>query len=144
MKRTAVLFLAGLTMLFLSGPAMAADPSTTGKSGSSSSDTTTPGSTSSGKSGTAAPVEKPGMTSMPHHVTGSVVSVDKKANSVSIKDSKGKEMTLVADTETAAELSRLKTGDEVKVTYKKGKNDQPVATKIDMARASTSKNPTTK
>jgi len=140
MKRTAILFLAGLTMLFLSGPAMAADPSTPGKSGSSSSDMTTP----SGKSGTAAPAEKPGMTSMPHHVTGSVVSVDKKANSVSIKDSKGKEMTLVADTETAPELSRLKTGDEVKVTYKKDKNDQPVATKIDMARASTSKNPTTK
>src|SRR5215471_9365583 len=140
MKRTAILFLAGLTMLFLSGPAMAADPSTPGKSGSSSSDMTTP----SGKSGTAAPAEKPGMTSMPHHVTGSVVSVDKKANSVSIKDSKGKEMTLVADTETAPELSRLKKGDEVKVTYKKDKNDQPVATKIDMARASTSKNPTTK
>jgi len=140
MKRTAILFLAGLTMLFLSGPAMAADPSTPGKSGSSSSDMTTP----SGKSGTAAPAEKPGMTSMPHHVTGSVVSVDKKANSVSIKDSKGNEMTLVADTETAPELSRLKTGDEVKVTYKKDKNDQPVATKIDMARASTSKNPTTK
>jgi Cu/Ag efflux protein CusF len=119
---------------------MAADPSTPGKSGSSSSDMTTP----SGKSGTAAPAEKPGMTSMPHHVTGSVVSVDKKANSVSIKDSKGKEMTLVADTETAPELSRLKTGDEVKVTYKKDKNDQPVATKIDMARASTSKSPTTK
>jgi len=140
MKRTAVLFLAGLTMLFLSAPAMAADPTTPSKSGSSSSDATT-----SGKSGTtAAPAEKPGMTSMPHHVTGSVVSVDKKANSVSIKDSKGKEMTLVADTETAPELSRLKTGDEVKVTYKKDKNDQPVATKIDMARASTSKNPTTK
>src|SRR5215813_14311189 len=142
MKRTAVLFVAGLTLLFLSGPVIAADPSSTGKSGSSSSDATTSGSTSSGKS-SATPAEKPGMTSMPHHVTGSVVSVDKKANSVSIKDSKGKEMTLVADTETAPELSRLKTGDEVKVTYKKDK-DQLVLTKIDLARASMSRNPTTK
>jgi len=140
MKRMAVLLAAGVTMLFLSGAAMAADPSTTtGKSGSTSSDAT-----SSGKSSTTAPAEKPGMTSMPHHVTGKVVSVDKSANSVAIKDTKGKEMTLVADTDTAAELSRLKAGDEVKVTYKKDKGDQMVATKIEMTRGTTTRNSTTK
>src|SRR5437660_6269010 len=31
---------------------------------------------------------------MPHRVTGNVVSVDKKTNSVSIRDTKGKELTL--------------------------------------------------
>jgi hypothetical protein len=134
MKRTAVLFAAGLATLLLSGPAFAADPSSPGTSGSGS---------YGGKTGATAPAEKPGMTSMPHHVTGSVVSVDKKANSVSIKDTKGKEMTLVADTDTAAELSRLKAGDEVKVTYKKDK-DLMVLTKIELARAGTSRSSTTK
>jgi len=114
MKGTAILFAAGLTLL-LSGPALAADPSY--------------GNKSSGTTGATAPAEKPGAMAMPHHVTGNVVSVDKKANSVSIKDTKGKEYTLVADGDTVAELSRLKVGDEVKATYKKDK-DQMVATKI--------------
>ncbi|HEY7538745.1 MAG TPA: hypothetical protein VIF11_01290 [Methylomirabilota bacterium] len=113
MKRTAVLFAAGLTLL-LSGPALAKDPSY---------------GTSSGTTGATAPAEKPGMLAMPHHVTGNVVAVDKKANSVSIKDTKGKEYTLVADGDTVAALSRLKVGDEVKATYKKDK-EQMVATKI--------------
>src|SRR5215470_2564939 len=105
MKRTAVLFAAGLATLLLSGRAIAGDPSSTGTSGSST-----------------APAEEPGWLSIPHHVTGSVMSVDKKAHSVSIKDTKGQEMTLVADSDTAAELSRLKEGDEVKVTYKRDKD----------------------
>ena len=113
MKGTAVLFAAGLTLL-LSGPALAKDPSY---------------GTPSGTTGATAPAEKPGVTAMPHHVTGNVMSVDKKANSVSIKDTKGKEYTLVADGDTVADLSRLKVGDEVKATYKKDK-DQMVATKI--------------
>ena len=141
MKRTAVLFAAGLASLLLSGAAFAADSSTTGTSGHYNKSSN--GTTSSGSTGTTAPAEKPGMTSMPHHVTGSVVSVDKKSNSVSIKDTKGKEMTLVADTDTAAELSRLKAGDEVKATYKKNK-DQMVLTKIELARAGTSRSSTTK
>src|SRR5215470_3002792 len=120
--------------LLLNGPAFAADPSSTGTSGSSS---------YSGKTGATVPAEKPGITSMPHHVTGSVVAVDKKSNSVSIKDTKGKQMTLVADTDTAVELSRLKAGDEVKATYKKDK-DQMVLTKIEIARVGTSRNSTTK
>jgi len=52
-------------------------------------------------------------------------------------------MTLVADTDTAAQLSRLKEGDEVKATYKKDK-DQMVLTKIELARAGTSRSSTTK
>jgi Cu/Ag efflux protein CusF len=130
MKRTAVLFAAGVAALLFSGPAFAADKSGTSPSGTGSY-------SGSGSTGATAPAEKPGVTSMPHHVTGSVVSVDKKSNSVSIKDTKGKEMTLVADTDTAAELSRLKTGDEVKATYKKDK-DQMVLTKIEIARARSS------
>jgi hypothetical protein len=39
------------------------------------------------------------------------------------------ELTLVADADTVADLSRLKPGDQVKITYKKTK-DQMVAIKI--------------
>jgi hypothetical protein len=66
---------------------------------------------------------------VPHHVEGSVVSVNKSANTVVIKDAKGKQFNLVAGNDTVAELSRLKAGDQVEVTYKKSK-DQTVATKI--------------
>ena len=112
MNRATVLFGAGLATLLLGGPAIAAD-----RSGSSA---TTP---------STAPAEKPGVMAIPHNVTGSVVSVDKRTNSVSIRDTKGKELTLVADRDTAAELARLKPGDQVKATYKKS-HDQLVMTKI--------------
>jgi Cu/Ag efflux protein CusF len=113
MNRAAALFAAGLATLLLSGPAIAAD-----RSGSSAA--TTP---------STAPAEKPGMMAIPHNVTGSVVSVDKSTNRVSIRDTKGKELTLVANRDTAAELARLKPGDQVKATYKKS-HDQLVMTKI--------------
>ena len=112
MNRAAVLFAAGLATLLLSGTAIAAD-----RSGSSA----TPPST--------APAEKPGVMAIPHNVTGSVVAVDKSTYSVSIRDTKGRELTLVADSDTAAELARLKPGDQVKATYKKS-HDQLVMTKI--------------
>jgi len=121
MKCAAVLFAVGLTTLLLTGPALAKDPAGT---------TTTPQDSSS--KSTTAPAEKPGTLSMPHHATGRVVSVDKSGNSVLIKDSKGKELNLVADPETATEMSRLKAGDQVEVTYKKNKDDQMVATKINV------------
>jgi Cu/Ag efflux protein CusF len=123
MQHAAILFAVGLTTLLLAGPAVAKDPAGT---------TTTP-SDSSSKS-TTAPAEKPGTLSMPHHATGRVVSVDKSGSSVLIKDSKGKELNLVADPDTAAEMSRLKAGDQVEVTYKKDK-DQMVATKINVTGA---------
>ena len=115
MKRAAVQFAAALATLLVSGPAIAKDPTT----------------------GATAPAEKPSTLAMPHRVTGNVVSVDKKANSVSIRDTKGKEYTLVADGDTIADLSRLKAGDEVRVTYKKAK-DQMVATKITTTATTTS------
>jgi hypothetical protein len=117
MNRAAALFAAGLAMLLLSGTAIAAD-----RSGSSA---TTP---------STAPAEKPGVMATPHNVTGNVVSVDKSTHSVSIRDTKGKELTLVADRDTAAELARLKPGDQVKATYKKS-HDQLVMTKISDATA---------
>jgi hypothetical protein len=109
MKRAAVLFAAGVATLLLSGPAIAKDPTT----------------------GATAPAEKPSTLAMPHHVIGNVVTVDKSANTVAIKDTKGKDLTLVADSATAGDLRGLKAGDEVKVTYKKS-HDQLVATKITM------------
>ena len=112
MNRAAVVLAAGLATLLLSGTAIAAD-----RSGSSA---TTP---------STAPAEKPSVMAIPHNVTGSVVSVDKSINSVSIRDTKGKELTLVADRDTVAELARLKPGDQVKATYKKSR-DQLVMTKI--------------
>ena len=112
MNRATLLFAAGLATLLLSGPAIAAD-----RPGSSA---TTP---------SIAPAEKPGAMAIPHNVTGSVVSVDKRTYSVSIRDTQGKDLTLVADTDTAAELARLKPGDQVKASYKKS-HDQLVMTKI--------------
>ena len=112
MNRAAVLFAAGLATLLLSGTAIAAD-----RSGSSA---TTP---------STAPAEKPSVMAIPHNVTGSVVSVDKSTYRVSIRDTKGQELSLVADRDTAAELTRLKPGDQVKATYKKS-HDQLVMTKI--------------
>jgi len=116
MNRAAVLFAAGFATLLLSGTAIAAD-----RSGSSASPST-------------APAEKPSVMAIPHNVTGSVVSVDKSTNSVAIRDTKGKELTLVADRDTAAELTRLKPGDQVKATYKKS-HDQLVMTKLSDAAA---------
>jgi hypothetical protein len=84
------------------------------------------------------------MLSMPHRMTGSVVSVDKKANTVNVKDNDGKELTLTADADTAAELSRLKPGDQVKVSYKKNDKDQMVATKITTTAASSGASRTSK
>jgi invasion protein IalB len=116
MKRTAVLFMAGLMALLLSGPTLAAD-----RSGAQTT-----------------PAEKPSKLAMPHHAEGSVVSVDKSANTVVIKDTKGEQLNLVADNDTATQLNRLKAGDQVKVTYKKSK-DQMVATKIDLTGSSRTK-----
>src|ERR1700752_3421613 len=103
MNRSAVLFSAALATLLIGGPALAqtsGTPKTTEPTGKSSTDKSS--------QGTAAPAEKPGVLSMPHHVTGSVVSVNAKNHTVAVKDKEGKELTLVADAETAADLGRLK------------------------------------
>jgi hypothetical protein len=129
MKHAFVFSAAALAALLVSGTVQARDAGT-GPSGTSRDTSMDRGRT------TAAPAEKPGMLSMPHRMTGSVVSVDKKANTVNVKDNDGKELTLTADADTAAELSRLKPGDQVKVSYKKNDKDQMVATKITTTAAS--------
>jgi len=75
------------------------------------------------------------MLAVPDHVEGSVVSLNKSANTVVIKDTKGKQFNLVADNDSVAELTRIKAGDQVEVTYKKSK-DQMVATKISLTGSS--------
>ena len=131
MKHAFAFSAAALAALLVSGAAQARDAGTgpSGTSRDTSKDSTSTSQSQSGRT-TAAPAEKPGTLSMPHRMTGSVVSVDKKANTVNVKDNDGKELTLTADADTAAELSRLKVGDQVKVTYKKNNKDQMVATKI--------------
>ena len=144
MKQAFAFSAAALAALLASGAAMAAGPTAMSPSSGTSRDTTqgsgtqstapstSNDSTSTGKSGrttTAPPAEKPGALSLPHRLTGSVVSVDTKANTLSVRDKDGKEYTLTADSETAPDLSRLKAGDQVKVTYKRDKQ-QMVLTKI--------------
>jgi hypothetical protein len=123
MKRAPVLFAGALATLLLGGPAIAKGPS----------DATT--------QSTTAPAPEPSKLALPHHLTGDVVSVDKKTNTLTVRDSKGKDFTLVADRDTAPDLTRLKAGDHVKLTYKKSQG-QMVVTKINdtaMARTTRSK-----
>jgi len=65
-------------------------------------------------------------------VTGTVVSVNKKAETFSLKTSKGDTVRLKADTDTASQLGALKSGDRVKVSYKNNQGDK-IATKIEPA-----------
>jgi Cu/Ag efflux protein CusF len=77
----------------------------------------------------AAPAEKPSKLALPHHVTGEVMSVDKSAKTLTVKDAKGKEFMFTADVDAAPRLSDVKAGDHVKVSYKKS-HGKMVATKI--------------
>jgi hypothetical protein len=78
------------------------------------------------------------MLSMPHHVTGLVVSADQANNALTVKDAKGKDYTFSADKDAIGQLGTLKEGDRVKVTYKKS-HDQMIATKIVEAQSRTSR-----
>ena len=80
----------------------------------------------------AAPAQKPSMIRMSHRVTGSVVAVDQTAQTFTVRDSSGKTYLLKADTDTAAQLSVLRQGERVKVTYKNS-DGQMIATKISAA-----------
>ena len=77
----------------------------------------------------SAPAEKPSRLALPHHVTGEVMSVDKSAKTLTVKDAKGKGFMFTADVDAAPRLSDVKAGDHVKVSYKKS-HGQMVATKI--------------
>jgi len=64
-------------------------------------------------------------------VTGTVVSVNKKAEMFTLKTTNGT-VLLKADTDTASQLGALKSGDRVKVSYKNSKGEM-IATKIEPA-----------
>jgi hypothetical protein len=74
--------------------------------------------------------EKPGKLAMPHRITGNVVSVNESAGTFTVQDSKGKEFVLMADPALGSQLSDVKAGGQVKVSYKKTPSGQMVATKI--------------
>lgn len=74
--------------------------------------------------------EKPGKLAMPHRVTGNVVSVDESARTFTVQDSKGKDYVLTTDPALGTQLSEVKAGGQVKVTYKKNSSGQMIATKI--------------
>jgi hypothetical protein len=78
---------------------------------------------------TAPPASKPSAVAVPHDVTGNVISVNKNAQSFTLKTSKGETMLLRADADTAPQLSTLKKGERVKVNYKNSQGEK-VATKI--------------
>ena len=113
MKKATVLFAGTLAALLAAGPGLAQ---------------TTP-STTKDSTDSAAPAEKPSKLAVPHRVTGEVVSTDAAANTLTVKDAKGKNYTFKADGDAAPRLSDLKAGDRVKVNYKKSHGEM-VATKI--------------
>jgi hypothetical protein len=74
--------------------------------------------------------EKPGKLAMPHRITGNVVSVNESAGTFTVQDSKGKEFVLMADPALGSQISVVKAGGLVKVSYRKTPSGQMVATKI--------------
>jgi len=121
MKKTTAVLVGTLAALLFAGPGLAQTTKDTTKD----STITTKESTT-----TAPPAEKPSKLSMPHRVTGEVVSADAAGNTFTVKDSKGKNYTFKADTEASPRLADLKAGDRVKVNYKKSHGEM-VATKIE-------------
>src|SRR5438552_18229221 len=80
-------------------------------------------------SSASAPAEKPSRLALPHHVTGEVVSVDKSAKTLTVKDSKGKEFMFTADVDAAPRVSDVKAGNHVKVRSTTG-HGRIVASKV--------------
>jgi hypothetical protein len=116
MKKATVLAVGSLALLLGAGPGLVEASSQNTSTGSA-----------------AAPAEKPSRLALPHHVTGEVMSVDKSAKTLTVKDAKGKEFMFTADVDTAPRLSDVKAGDHVKVSYKKS-HGKMVATKITESR----------
>jgi FtsP/CotA-like multicopper oxidase with cupredoxin domain len=77
----------------------------------------------------APPAKKPSALTLPYQATGDVVSVNKRAQSFTLKTSSGGTMLLMADAHMAPQLSTLKKGERVKVSYKNSQG-QRIATKI--------------
>jgi len=66
------------------------------------------------------------MWAFPHRVTGDVVSVNERAQMLTVRTSKGNTVLLKADTETAPRLGTLKTGERVKVHYKNSQGEKVI------------------
>jgi Cu/Ag efflux protein CusF len=67
-----------------------------------------------------------------HRVTGSVVAVDRSAQTFTLRDAKGRTYTLKAGTRTAAQLPVLREGERIKVVYETS-DGELVATAISAA-----------
>jgi len=75
------------------------------------------------------PAERPSMFSLPHQVTGQVAAVNQETLMLTVRTPDRGTFSLKADTDTAPQLSTLKRGDRVKVTYKNSRGEM-VATSI--------------
>jgi hypothetical protein len=79
--------------------------------------------------GSMSPAEKPSIFSLPHQVTGQVVAVNQETLMLTVRTPDRGTLSLKADTDTAPQLSTLRLGDRVTVSYKHSKGER-VATKI--------------
>jgi len=70
---------------------------------------------------TTSETKKPSSLALPHHVTRSVISVNRNAQMFTLKAADGSMLTLNADPAVAPQLRDLKKGERVKVKYKKSK-----------------------
>ena len=77
----------------------------------------------------SAPAEKPSIFSLPHQVTGQVVAVNQETLMLTVRTPDRGTFSLKADPDTAPQLSSLRLGDRVTVSYKNSKGER-VATKI--------------
>ena len=118
MKPIAILLTGLVTIVSSTGTAIAADA------------TTDPSATPRGAA--PAPSDDPGALSVPHHLSGRVISVNEKTKTLSVKDDRGKQFSLIATADTAAHLKRLKVGDQITLTYKKHRG-RLVVTEIERA-----------
>ena len=82
-----------------------------------------------GQSSMSAPAEKPSIFSLPHQVTGQVVAVNQETLMLTVRTPDRGTFSLKADPDTAPQLSSLRLGDRVTVSYKNSKGER-VATKI--------------
>ncbi|HKA63498.1 MAG TPA: hypothetical protein VKH83_13790 [Methylomirabilota bacterium] len=80
----------------------------------------------------SAPDLAPAPKASTHRVTGSIVAVDKAAQTFILRDAKGKTYTLKAGTATVAQLPVLREGERVKVIYTNS-DGQMLATSISAA-----------
>ena len=115
MKTTAATLIVGsMTLLTLSGAAMAQSGTTTGTT------TTTPGTPATKPADPAKPMATKPAATKAKTVTGEVVAVDPTAKTLTVKhtvNGKAEEMTIGAAEKSTDILNTLKAGDQVQVAY---------------------------